>query len=128
MNVPTRHPEQPRAVPGAMRSFAMMLGIRNPDAAQWRRLGERLTVGDEPMDRLVDWMSSAGMAQMRPLFEKALAEGIDNVPDAPEPLREFFIGVERIPDWVDPEKLRKGQRALAVTPRQVVNGVVSGSR
>lgn len=113
MNVPTRHPEQPRAVPGAMRSFAMMLGIRNPDAAQWRRLGERLTVGDEPMDRLVDWMSSAGMAQMRPLFEKALAEGIDNVPDAPEPLREFFIGVERIPDWVDPEKLRKGQRALA---------------
>lgn len=113
MNVPTRHPEQPRAVPGAMRSFAMMLGIRNPDAAQWRRLGERLTVGDEPMDRLVDWMSSAGMAQMRPLFEKALAEGIDNVPDAPEPLREFFIGVERIPDWVDPEKLRRGQRALA---------------
>lgn len=113
MNVPTRHPEQPRAVPGAMRSFAMMLGIRNPDAAQWRRLGERLTVGDEPMDRLVDWMSSAGMAQMRPLFEKALTEGIDNVPDAPEPLREFFIGVERIPDWVDPEKLRKGQRALA---------------
>ncbi len=113
MNVPTRHPEQPRAVPGAMRSFAMMLGIRNPDAAQWRRLGERLTVGDEPMDRLVDWMSSAGMAQMRPLFEKALAEGIDNVPDAPGPLREFFIGVERIPDWVDPEKLRRGQRALA---------------
>ncbi|NOP98451.1 oxygenase MpaB family protein [Mycolicibacterium fortuitum] len=113
MNVPTRHPEQPRAVPGAMRSFAMMLGIRNPDAAQWRRLGERLTVGDEPMDRLVDWMSSAGMAQMRPLFEKALTEGIDNVPDAPKPLREFFIGVERIPDWVDPEKLRKGQRALA---------------
>ncbi len=113
MNVPTRHPEQPRAVPGAMRSFAMMLGIRNPDAAQWRRLGERLTVGDEPMDRLVDWMSSAGMVQMRPLFEKALTEGIDNVPDAPKPLREFFIGVERIPDWVDPEKLRKGQRALA---------------
>ncbi|WAY17000.1 MULTISPECIES: oxygenase MpaB family protein [Mycolicibacterium] len=113
MNVPTRHPEQPRAAPGAMRSFAMMLGIRNPDAAQWRRLGERLTVGDEPMDRLVDWMSSAGMVQMRPLFEKALTEGIDNVPDAPKPLREFFIGVERIPDWVDPEKLRKGQRALA---------------
>lgn len=112
MNVPARHPEQPRGVPGAMRSFAMMLGIRDPDAEQWRRLGERLTVGDEPMDRLVDWMSSAGMAQMRPLFEKALAEGIDNVPDAPEPLREFFIRVETVPEWVDPDKLRKGRRAL----------------
>lgn len=90
----------------------MLLGIRNPDAQQWRRLGERLTVGDEPMDRLVDWMSSAGMAQMRPLFEKALAEGIDNVPDAPQPLREFFIGVETTPSWVDRDTLRKAQRAL----------------
>jgi hypothetical protein len=112
MNVPARHPDRPRAVPGAMRSFAMMLGIRNPDAQQWRRLGERLTVGDEPMDRLGEWMSSAGMAQMRPLFEKALAEGVGNVPDAPEPLREFFLRVETVPEWVDPDKLRKGRRAL----------------
>ncbi|WP_044518898.1 oxygenase MpaB family protein [Mycolicibacterium septicum] len=112
MNIPARHPERPLAVPGAIRTFAMMLGVRNPDARQWRRLGERLTVGDEPMDRLVDWMSSAGMAQMRPMFEKALAEGIDNVPDAPEPLREFFTRVETVPAWVDRDKLRKGQRAL----------------
>lgn len=112
MNIPARHPERPLAVPGAMRTFAMMLGVRNPDAEQWRRLGERLTVGDEPMDRLVDWMSSAGMAQMRPLFDKALAEGIDNVPGAPEPLREFFVGVETTPSWVDRDKLRQGQRAL----------------
>lgn len=112
MNIPARHPERPLAVPGAMRTFAMLLGIRNPDARQWRRLGERLTVGDEPMDRLVEWMSATGTTQMRPLFEKALAEGVDNVPDAPEPLREFFIGVEATPAWVDREKLRKGQRAL----------------
>ncbi len=57
-------------------------------------------------------MSSAGPAQMRPLFERALAEGIDNVPDAPEPLREFFTGVEAVPEWVDRDKLRKAQRAL----------------
>lgn len=112
MNIPARHPERPVAVPGAMHTFAMLLGVRKPDALQWRRLGERLTVGDEPMDRLVEWMSSAGMTQMRPLFEKAVAEGIDNVPDAPEPLREFFIGVETTPAWVDRDKLRKAQRAL----------------
>ncbi|TMS50981.1 oxygenase MpaB family protein [Mycobacterium sp. DBP42] len=112
LNIPARHPDRPVRVPAAIRSFAMMLGIREPDAQQWRRLGERLTAGDEPMDRLVDWMSSAGMAQMRALFEKALADGIDNVPEAPEPLREFFIGVETVPDWLDRDKLRKGQRGL----------------
>lgn len=112
MNIPARHPARPLAVPGAMRTFAMMVGVREPDSEQWRRLGERLTVGDEPMDRLVAWMSSAGPAQMRPLFERALAEGIDNVPDAPEPLREFFTGVEAVPEWVDRDKLHKAQRAL----------------
>lgn len=112
MNIPARHPARPLAVPGAMRTFAMMVGVREPDSEQWRRLGERLTVGDEPMDRLVAWMSSAGPAQMRPLFEQALAVGIDNVPDAPEPLREFFTGVEAVPEWVDRDKLRKAQRAL----------------
>jgi hypothetical protein len=110
--IPARHPERPRAVPAGIRLFALVLGLREPTPAQWRRLGERLTVGDEPMDRLVDWMSSAGMKQMRPLFDRAVVEGIANVPEAPEPLREFFIGVEAVPDWVDPAKLRSGQRAL----------------
>jgi hypothetical protein len=110
--IPTRHPEQPRAVPAIVRSFALLLGIGNPTPEQWRRLGERLTVGDEPMDRLVEWMSAAGMEQTRPLFDRALTEGIANVPDAPDPLREFFIQIETTPDWVDPDKLRKGARAL----------------
>ncbi|WP_232006350.1 oxygenase MpaB family protein [Mycobacterium sp. 852013-50091_SCH5140682] len=110
--IPARHPERPLPVPAGIRAFARMLGIREPDAEQWCRLGERLTVGDEPMDRLVDWMASVGMAQMKPLFERVLAEGIANVPEAPEPLREFFIRVEAVPDWVDRDKLRKGQRAL----------------
>jgi hypothetical protein len=110
--IPTRHPEQPRTVPALVRSFALLLGIGNPTPEQWRRLGERLTVGDEPMDRLVEWMSASGMEQTRPLFDRALAEGIASMPDAPEPLREFFIQIETLPDWVDPKKLRRGARAL----------------
>jgi hypothetical protein len=97
-----------------VRSFALLLGIQKPTPEQWRSLGERLTVGDEPMDRLVEWMISAGMDQMRPLFDRALAEGIANVADAPGPLREFFVQVETTPDWVDPDKLRKGARALRI--------------
>jgi hypothetical protein len=109
---PTRHPERPRAVPAIVRSFALVLGVTKPTPEQWSRLGERLTVGDEPMDRLVEWMSSTGMEQTRPLFDRALAEGIANVPEAPEPLREFFVQIETLPDWVDRDKLRRGQRAL----------------
>ncbi|MBP1822918.1 DUF2236 domain-containing protein [Mycobacterium sp. OAE908] len=112
MNIPARHPERPLAVPAVVRMFAHVMGLREPTPEQWRRLGERLTVGDEPMDSLVEWMSSAGMPQMRILFDRAAAEGIDNVPEAPEPLREFFIAVESAPDWVDWDKVRKGQRAL----------------
>jgi ER-bound oxygenase mpaB/B'/Rubber oxygenase, catalytic domain len=110
--IPTRHPERPRAVPAIVRSFALVLGVTKPTPEQWSRLGERLTVGDEPMDRLVEWMSSTGMEQTRPLFDRALAEGIANVPEAPEPLREFFVQIETLPDWVDRDKLRRGQRAL----------------
>jgi hypothetical protein len=110
--IPARHPEQPRAVPAVVRSFALLLGIGKPTPEGWRRLGDRLTVGDEPMDRLVEWMSASGMEQTRALFDQALTEGIANVPDAPDPLREFFIQIETMPDWVDPDKLRRGARAL----------------
>jgi hypothetical protein len=114
MTIPARHPERPLAVPALVRLFALLLGLREPTAEQWRRLGDQLTVGDEPMDRLVEWMSTAGMQEMRALFDRAAAEGIANVPEAPEPLREFFIGVEAAPDWVDWDTVRKGQRALRI--------------
>ena len=52
------------------------------------------------------------MEQARALFDRALAEGIDSVPEAPEPLREFFVQIETVPDWVDRDKLRRGARAL----------------
>lgn len=112
MHIPSRHPEAPLAIPPLIRAFALVVGVQPPDAHQWRRLGERLTVGDEPMDRLVDWMSTTDTSHQKALFERALVEGIDNVPAAPEPLREFFLSVETPPEWVDRDLLRKGQRAL----------------
>ncbi|WP_109394631.1 MULTISPECIES: oxygenase MpaB family protein [Mycobacteroides] len=109
--IPTRHPAQPGSVPAAIRAFAVVLGLSKPNQRQWDRLGECLTEGDAPMDRLVAWMAAEGK-HTRQLFDRALAEGIDNVPEAPEPLREFFRGVEKRPAWVDDDKLRQGQRAF----------------
>lgn len=110
--IPARHPDRPRPVPAAIRLMATALGIGAPTPEQWRRLGERLTAGDEPMDRLVSWMSQVGLKETRPLFDRALAEGIDAVPDAPEPLVEFFREAETVPPWVDRTMLERGQRAL----------------
>ncbi|BBX20538.1 hypothetical protein CRI77_09810 [Mycolicibacterium duvalii] len=110
--IPTRHPERPRPIPAGVRAIATALAIANPTAQQWQVLGERLTVGDEPMDRLVDWMVATGVEQTRPLFERALTDGIANVTDAPAPLREFFDSVEKRPEWVDLDLVRRGQRAL----------------
>lgn len=110
--VPTRHPDAPKAVPGAIRLLAGILGLGEPDEEQWRRLGERLTVGDPAADRLVAWMTDTGMAQTRPLFDRAAAEGIAAVPEAPAPLRKFFAAVETVPDWVDWELIRRGERAM----------------
>ncbi|GAS98218.1 uncharacterized protein RMCC_5183 [Mycolicibacterium canariasense] len=110
--IPTRHPESPRPVPGMVKLLARALGIGAPTGRQWQRLGERLTVGDEPMDRLLDWMVDTGLTETRPMFDRALTEGIARVPEAPAPLRDFFVSVETMPDWVDVEVLRRGQRAL----------------
>ncbi|HEX7321324.1 MAG TPA: oxygenase MpaB family protein [Mycobacterium sp.] len=110
--IPTRHPDRPRPVPGQVLASARLLGVGEPTPAQWCRLGERLMVGDEPMDDLLAWMSGAGTKKMRPLFDRAVVEGIGSVPEAPGPVREFFERFEPIPDWVDRDKLRRGQRAL----------------
>lgn len=110
--LPRRHPDRPVEVPGGIRLISALLGVRDPDADEFRRLGELLTAGDPPMDDLVDWMLSAGMATSRPLFEQALAEGIASVPEAPVELRAFFDLVEQVPDWVDPAAVRRGAAAM----------------
>ncbi|WP_054812051.1 oxygenase MpaB family protein [Nocardia arizonensis] len=107
--IPSRHPQRPRKAPG-LGPFAIVLGIGKPSPERWQLLGESLLVGDEPMDTLIEWMYAAGMATTRPLFERALRYGIDSVPDAPQPLRDFFTMVEDTPDWVDQDLLREGER------------------
>lgn len=110
--IPTRHPVSPGPIPSGIRMIATAMGIAKPTAEQWDRIGAALTVGDEPMARLVEWMSSAGTNETRPIFERVLAHGLAAVPDAPEPLREFFGEFEPIPDWVDLDRVRRGQRVL----------------
>lgn len=98
LTVPARHPAGPGAVPASIRLLATALAIPRPTPERWRTIGEDLLAGDEPMARLVEWMSTTGAAETRPVFEQILAHGLDSVPDAPAPLREFFGEFEPIPD------------------------------
>ncbi|MFI5718579.1 oxygenase MpaB family protein [Nocardia sp. NPDC051750] len=107
--VPVRHPERPRRLP-AMRALAALLGVRGPTPEQWKELGSALTVGDPPMDAVVDWMYRDGLEVTWPLFDQALREGIGEMRGAPRPLRDFFVQVESPPRWLDPEQLRRGAR------------------
>ncbi|NLV79043.1 MAG: DUF2236 domain-containing protein [Rhodococcus sp.] len=110
--IPSRHPSTPCNVPAGIRAFGSMLGLHRPDAAQFRRMGECLLVGDAPADRLVEWMYTTGSGPARALFEKALAAGIDSIDDAPAPLREFFTEVEAVSDLVDWDKIELGARVM----------------
>ncbi|PWR17567.1 oxygenase MpaB family protein [Zavarzinia compransoris] len=79
-----------------------------PSEREWRRIGVAMTAGDPPADALIAWMVGLGMGPARALFERALDQGIDAVPDAPEPLRRFFAAAEAPPPWLDRARLERG--------------------
>lgn len=82
------------------------------DNALYQEMLDGLWEGDEPMDRVVEWMFASGPRQSKQMFEQALESGIETVPDAPAPLRDFFARVDTRPEWVDMGMVNKG--ALAV--------------
>ena len=100
---------------GPLRWF--IRGNPKPSAKRWRELGAALMHGDPPMDRLLEWMNTTGMQNARLLFEQALEQGIASVPDAPEPLRDFFKQVEQRPDWVEEDLLTEGMRVCQLSGR-----------
>lgn len=93
----------------------LIRGNPAPSTEQWQAIGESLMQGDPPADALLEWMSAEGMTRTRPLFEQAMRQGIDSLPDAPAPLRAFFAQVERIPDWVDPALVAEGSRCCGLS-------------
>lgn len=105
VTVPARHPANPVSIPSGIQVFARLLGIDTPTRDEFDRLGELLIAGDPIMDDVVAEMAEAGMSVTRPLFEKALVDGIDAVDGAPPRMEAFFRHIESTPDWLDREKV-----------------------
>ncbi len=53
-----------------------------------------------------------GMAAGRAMLERALADGVDAVPDAPASLRALFADIDRDPPWLDWDRVERGARAF----------------
>lgn len=69
-----------------------------------------LSAGDPIAERFVaeTYHGELGARRARELVERALREGLDSVPDAPESLRALIEDFERLPDWVDPDLVEEG--------------------
>ncbi len=112
--IPDRHgidPHEARRIAAPTLWFIRDKAAAQPTAMQWQRIGHALNEGDEPADALVDWMYSHGMKEARALFERVLNMGLSKVPDAPQPLRDFFEHVEVPPDWLDKARVERGVAA-----------------
>ncbi|MEU3272330.1 oxygenase MpaB family protein [Saccharomonospora sp. NPDC006951] len=70
---------------------------------------------DPLADDVVAMIEAAPRGEGRALFERALTEGIDALPDAPPQLVEFFRSVEATPYWVDQRRLERGAKAIIRT-------------
>ena len=66
--------------------------------------------GDPIAERFVaeTYHGELGAHRARELVERALRDGIDSVPEAPESLRALIEDFERLPDWVDPALVEEG--------------------
>lgn len=116
--IPRRHGadlREGRRMAGPLRW--LIRGDPRPDAVEWRAIGESLNHGDPAMDRLVEWMAADGLAKTKPLFDRALAQGIASLPEAAAPLRAFFAEVTARPSWVDEALLVEGARVCGLSGR-----------
>ena len=81
--------------------------------------GRLQLVGDPVADALAREMLAAGPPG-REAFERALAQGIDAVPDASPTMRRLFAEVDAVPEWVDPRLLRIGARTYQRTGQSMM--------
>lgn len=103
-----------------------------PTEAQWQkydnatltRLGNLLTQSDPLADAVVAAFDDLPKGQGFALLERALAAGIDAVPEAPPALQALFASVDVVPGWVD--RARQDRGGAVVLRAGFAGGIVLG--
>lgn len=81
-----------------------------------------LQVGDPLMDAVATWLMQSPKDN-RALFQQALTQGVNSLPDCPPALRALFAEVDRTPPWLDRALMADGLRfihASGLTALQVM--------
>ena len=79
---------------------------------------------DEKIIPVVDIFEREGPMVARRMFEKALTEGIDAVPDAPAELIEFFTELTETPPWFDRESAERGRILISTSTLSAVRATL----
>lgn len=81
-----------------------------PDESVAIEYGRLLNTGDPIAEAFVDetFLGPLGPERSREMLNRALTGSFDDVPDAPESMRELFAEFESVPDWVDQELVEQG--------------------
>lgn len=90
------------------------------------RVGAFLSQGDPLADQVVETSAEMPPGEGFRLFSRAAAQGIASVPEAPESFRAFFTETERVPVWVDPDRMERGRRLFL--RYGMLAGIVLGGR
>lgn len=69
-------------------------------------------VGDPLVDSLLDATQHLPPGALQAMVERALAHGIERVPEAPPELRALFAELDHVPAWVDQRALQHGGELL----------------
>ncbi|WP_320838607.1 oxygenase MpaB family protein [Zhongshania sp.] len=78
-------------------------------------VADSMLIGDEPMDRLVEWMFDNGFRENKALFDQAASQGIATIENPPKLMLDFFELVENTPDWVSDELNDLGAECISMT-------------
>jgi hypothetical protein len=96
------------------RPLQLLTRIQSPDEPTLNMIGQRLMERDEVGAALAQAMRIKDKSDPRRVtmgqFNRALDEGVDQLPDAPAPLRDFFAAVDVVPAWVDFDLINEGAR------------------
>ena len=81
-----------------------------PDESVAIEYGRLLNTCDPVAERFVNetFLGALGPERAREMLNRALAGSVDDVPDAPESMRELFADFESVPDWVNQELVEHG--------------------
>lgn len=107
---PGRHrPRHAYRRPKPSENFLEFLRRRKlPSPTAWERGRQLAVMGDPLADDYAALYATLGYQKARSMLDTALEHGIERVEDAPPALRALFAEVERVPSWVDWDRIERG--------------------